>query len=80
MCYIGNLQCKRTVHDMKTESELFGITMIIVFVSAQTYAPALLNINYMHAESLSMRMDRNRGINAFRVELLRVGGPFRDTG
>ena len=28
LCYIGNLQC--TVHDMKTESELFGITMIIV--------------------------------------------------
>ena len=32
LCYIGNLQC--TVHDMKTESELFGITMIIGTVSA----------------------------------------------
>ena len=41
-------------------------------VRARTYGPALLNINYMHAESLSMRMDRNLGINAFSVELLRL--------
>ena len=45
-------------------------------MSAQTYGPALLNINYMHAESLSMRMDRNLGINAFRVELLRLVALF----
>ena len=32
LCYIGNLQCIRTVHDMKTESELFDITMIIVLI------------------------------------------------
>ena len=55
------------------------MTNYIFSVSAQTYGPALL-INYMHAESLSMRMDRNLGINAFRVELLEVGCPFRDTG
>ena len=43
---------------------------------AQTYGPALLNINYMHAESLSMRMDRNLGIDASRVELLRLVALF----
>ena len=45
-------------------------------VRAQTYGPALLNINYLHAESLSMRMDRNLGINAFLVELLEVVALF----
>jgi hypothetical protein len=49
-------------------------------VSAQTYGPALLNINYVHAESLSMRMDRNLGINAFSCGIIEVGCPFRDTG
>ena len=32
---LGNLQC--TVHDMKTESELFGITMLIVLIMDTVY-------------------------------------------
>ena len=45
-------------------------------VSAQTYGPALLNINYVHAESLSMRMDRNLGINAFSCGIMGGWLPF----
>ena len=32
---LGNLQC--TVHDMKTESELFGTTMLIVLIMNIVY-------------------------------------------
>ena len=33
---LGNLQC--TVHDMKTESELFGTTMLIVLIMNTLHA------------------------------------------
>ena len=48
VCYIGNLQCIRTVHDMKTESELFGDNCIDYVYStcnlSEIKGPHLLDI------------------------------------